>query len=362
MKTDIYGAEVLPPAVLQQVTAFLSFKDQNFAAQVKYLGLDPAHDFMHSDLSCVDFSNCDLRGFNFTGADLRDSIGVNVLWDSSTNFTNADVRGSLFWYFLENAKYFDAHPEDLETVRRLTSETWTNAILGVERLLQADKGRGSSIRIAHAVFDETKSSVVRSNVLAFMRIASDNVEDHKNFIFNVFARHPDQPGIVISGIRTLSAFYQDEMDVFSWLTAFLQNPNQDMRREAFKGLIASKHFMRGISSIREYVINSGDSLTRRIFLGRLARLAGEGFVRAAIDTEVSNFLDFAQSISSRKFEEMARKTLGHFDLFREQASYSIQEVAHAEKVHQDNVRELAHNYRTHLQALAKQYKIPFVFT
>ena len=135
-----------------------------------------------------------------------------------------------------------------------------------------------------------------------------------------------------------------------------------MRREAFKGLIASKHFMRGISSIREYVINSGDSLTRRIFLGRLARLAGQGFVRAAIDTEVSNFLDFAQSISSRKLEEMARKTLGHFDLFREQASYSIEEVAHAERVHEDEVRELARNYRTHLQALAKQYKISFVFT
>jgi Pentapeptide repeats (8 copies) len=186
LKISGFEIQILPTEILDLACDFLRYKDQNFAAQVKYLGLEPATDFQHSDLSLVDFSNCDLRGYNFTGSNLRGCFGINVLWDASTNLTDVDADGSLFSYAIEKVRYFAAHPEDRETVQKLTREIWTNAILGVERLLQTDKGKGSSLKIAHAVFDETSSSVVRSNVLAFMRIATDSAASHKAFIFNIW--------------------------------------------------------------------------------------------------------------------------------------------------------------------------------
>jgi hypothetical protein len=293
---------------------------------------------------------------------LRGCVGIGVVWDASTIFTDADAEGSLFAYDIEKAGYFESHPEDRETVRRLTGEIWTNAILGVERLLQTDKGKGSSLKIAHAVFDETQSTVVRSNVLAFMRIATDNTADHKSFIFNIFAKFADEPSIVIAGIRTLSAFYKDDIGVFNWLKTFLESPNPHMRREAFKGLIASKQFMRAVSSLREYAVDSGDSLTRRAFLGRLAETAGPSYVRAATDSEVSNFLDFAQPITFRKLEEMALKTLQLHRLKARQlaTSHNITSAGPV-SVGEHEVRELARDYKKYLKVLAKQYKIPFVF-
>jgi hypothetical protein len=363
LKTSGFETEVLPKDFWEKAQAFLSRTEHNFVAQVEHLGLDRSCDFRYANLADIDFSNCDLRGFDFTGSDLRDCFGTHVRWNNTTIFKSADGRGSLFAYDIEKAKYFASHPEEQETVRRLAGEIWTNAILGVEGLLQSDKGKGSSLRIAHAVFDETSSAVVRSNILAFMRIASDSAAEHKAFIFNVFARYSDQPTIVIAGIRTLGAFYKDDISVFKWLRCFLKSPDRDMRREAFKGLIASKHFLRGIGSLRDYAINSGDSLTRRLFLGRLAGFAGPGYERAAADTEVSNFLDFAQPITRRKLEEMAFRALQMHRLkVRQQAtSHNVTEAAPIVRVKEHEIREMARDFKKYLSALSKQYKIPFVF-
>lgn len=363
MKSLEFDEELLTPDFWESAHRLLSLKNQNFVAQVKQLGWNPALDFRHADLAGIDFSNCDLRGFDFTGADLRGCYGTRVTWDSSTIFDNTDARGSLFEYAIQKARYFEAHPEDYAIVQRLAGELWSSAIVGVEGLLRSDKGKGPSVKIAQAVFDETKSTVVRSNILAFMRIATENAEQHKAFIFNSFARFSDQPSIMIAGIRALSAFYKDDIAVFNWLKLFLRSEDPNMRREAFKGLLASKHFMRGIGALRDYAIASEDSLTRRLLLGRIARVAGPGYVRATTDTEVSNFLDFAAPITRKKLEAMALQTLQLQRLrSRELAtSHNATEASTIVKVTEQEVREMARDFKKYLSVLGKQYKIPFDF-
>jgi hypothetical protein len=363
LKISGFEAETLPADFWEQAQTLLSFREHNFVAQVERLGWDRSRDFRHADLAGIDFSNCDLSGFDFTGSDLRGCYGTRVRWDSSTILANVDARDSVFEYGIQKAKYFDSHPEEYAIVRRLAGELWSNTILGVEGLLRSDKGKGSSIKIAQAVFDETKSTVVRSNILAFMRIATDSAEEHKSFIFNAFARFSDQPYIMIAGIRALSAFYKDDLTVFNWLRRFLRCDDENLRREAFKGLLASNHFMRGISAVRDYAINCGDSLARRLFLGRLASVAGPRYVRASTDTEVSNFIDFAQPITRKKLEEMAFRTLQMQRLkARQQAtSHNVTEASPVVHVKENETRELARDFRRYLSALGKQYKIPFVF-
>lgn len=77
---------------------FLNFESNNFSEQIAFFGLDPAHDLRHADLSFADFSNSDLRGFDFTGANLQGAVGVDVNWDGTTNFQDADVASSVFAY------------------------------------------------------------------------------------------------------------------------------------------------------------------------------------------------------------------------------------------------------------------------
>ena len=363
MKTDAFESEVLPAEFWKKAEALLACRDENFVKQVEALGWDRTSDFRHADLSGTDFSNCDLRGYDFTGADLRDCVGINAKWDASTNFAGSDATGSLFEYSINKARYFGDHPEQLEVVRQLTKEIWYNTILGIEGLLRSHSKDNPSLEIVHAVFDETTSTVVRSNILAFMRLASDSAAEHKAFIFNSFAKFSDQPAVVIAGIRTLGVFYRDDIVVFRWLKCFLQNENVSLRREAFKALLASKHFMRGISSLREHAMSSEDSLTRRAFLGRLARLAGPSYVRATTDISVSNFIDFAQPITRRKLEEMAHRTLmmQRLKARQQSTSHNVTEASTVVRVKENEVRELARDYRRYLAALGTQYKIPFVF-
>lgn len=168
---------------------------------------------------------------------------------------------------------------------------------------------------------------------------------------------------MIAGIRAISAFYKDDMAVFNWLKLFLKSDDRNMRREAFKGLLASKHFMRGIGALRDYAIGSEDGLTRRLLLGRLAKVAGPGYVRATTDTEFSNFLDFAEPITRRKLQAMALQALQLQRLrSRELAtSHNATEAGTIIRVTDEEVREMARDFKKYLSALGKQYKIPFVF-
>jgi hypothetical protein len=121
--------------------------------------------------------------------------------------------------------------------------------------------------------------------------------------------------------------------------------------------------MRGIGALRDYAINSGDSLTRRLLLGRLAGFAGSRYVRATADVEVSNFLDFAEPITRKKLEAMALRTLQLQRLrARESAtSHNVTEASPIVRVQEHEVRELARDFKKYLSALGRQYKIPFVF-
>ncbi len=80
----------------EQFNAVANAKTDNFVDLALMIGLDPKKDFRFGDLADVDLSNCDVRGFDFTGADLRRVKGTKVIWDSTTILTGADIEDSIF--------------------------------------------------------------------------------------------------------------------------------------------------------------------------------------------------------------------------------------------------------------------------
>lgn len=222
MKTNPTLDELITPNVLELSARFLSFENTNFNAHVQLLSLDPTADFRFADLSGVDFTNSDVRGYDFTGADLQGATGVNVRWDKTTILDQANIGDSLFSYRLARDRFLADNPAIARQVTRLKNDYWCNTILGVEKLLRDKKNR-HGIRIARAVFDETSDTVVRSNVLLFMRLTVDSGEEHRQFIYNIFASHAEQTNVIVAGIRALNALYSDQKANLNIFMAYLNH-------------------------------------------------------------------------------------------------------------------------------------------
>lgn len=79
-----------------QLLAILEADTSNFVELGRIAGLDPSKDYRFANLERSDFSDCDIRSFDFTGADLTNSTGTNVVWDETTILTDADITGSIF--------------------------------------------------------------------------------------------------------------------------------------------------------------------------------------------------------------------------------------------------------------------------
>lgn len=79
-----------------EMKALLEAETDNFVALCEIAGLDPKTDLRGANLVGVDFTECDIRGFDLRDADLTRTRGTNVTWDSTTNFEGANLTGSIF--------------------------------------------------------------------------------------------------------------------------------------------------------------------------------------------------------------------------------------------------------------------------
>jgi pentapeptide repeat protein len=363
LKTSALLSEVIRSEVVDLACRFLLCEETDFHAHINLLGLNPKTDFRYADLACIDLSNSDLRGFDFTGSDLQGATGVNVKWDDSTILDHAQLADSLFEYRLARERFFVNNPLLHDEVQRLSKSYWTQTILGVERRLRKEGDSVDSTRIAQAVFDGVSDITVKSNILFFMRLALVDKEAHKGFIYNIFAQHSDNLSIVRAAIRALSSLYRNDLGAFNILVKYMGHKDKSIREEALNGVVGSKHLLRVFDMVHAHVMSSTNSLVRRMFLGRAARLAGPEFLAAAHDADVLNYLDFAETISYRKVFLGAQTALLNekSDRMIEYESYRIGELEGLLDINEGQIAKRAKKHRELLEALRDQFKIPLVF-
>ena len=364
MKTSIELNEVVTQNVFNLVARYLEFDGEHFNAHVEFLGLDPSHDFRFADLAGLDFSGADLRGFDFTGADLRGVTGANVEWDKTTILDGADTSDSLFAHRLRRSKFLSGNPTVAKRIDKLLKEHWTNTILGVEKVLNDEKYLYGT-KIAQAVFDDTDDIVVRSNVLLFMRLTSDSGEEHREFIFNIIARHGSEVNVVRAALRALAALYPDNKASLNVFKAYLAHEDWTIRKEALGGIINSVHLPNMLSDIFPYLSGSTNGLFRREVLARIAQRAGADYIVACWDTDVSNALDYEEPITERKLQSIAeaailRKRYAQIARDPRRLGHHLR-MEDALNVKQNLIFESAATHKALLEQLRLRYSIPFVF-
>jgi uncharacterized protein YjbI with pentapeptide repeats len=97
----------LGKSVLAQISRISETNEEAFDHLVKMAGLSVDEDLQGCDLSEVDFSNCDLRGWNLRDCNLSRSFGYNIKIDDTTDLSGADLTDSVFLsyqYFSETLK------------------------------------------------------------------------------------------------------------------------------------------------------------------------------------------------------------------------------------------------------------------
>jgi len=365
LKTNVELDELVTPAVFKLAANYLEFRGTNFNDHVEFLGLNPKSDFRFADLAGVDFSDANLAGFDFTGADLRGATGANVQWDKTTILTGADTEDSLFAYSRKHDKFLAENPSVAKQIKLLVENHWTNTILGVEKLL-SDKRSPHGMKIARAVFDETDDVVVRSHVLFFIRLATESSEEHREFLFNVIAKHGNELNVVRAVLRALAALYPDNKGALNLFKAYVHHDDETIRVEAMSAIINSAHLPSILQDIIPTLKDSRYGYLRRTVLARIARLEGPDYLAASRDTNVANALDYDEPITEWKMESIARAAIltERYAIIAKIAG--SRRGAHEKKLEEAlNVKEReilprTSEYYELLKALRNKYGIPFV--
>src|SRR5215471_11093398 len=96
----------LAPRDRRRVEAVLCSQSACFSDLIKTAGLNPTTDFRFANLSAVDFYGSDLRGYDFTGANLSETRWFCATWDKTTILKDSiltDSRG------LESIEFLIVH-------------------------------------------------------------------------------------------------------------------------------------------------------------------------------------------------------------------------------------------------------------
>jgi uncharacterized protein YjbI with pentapeptide repeats len=131
MKDCPFLSNVLSEAALSRFEALAAAPHVTFQEQVKLTGLVPAKDFQNADLRNIDLTDSDPSGFNFSGADLRGSIGIRVKWDETTIFDSADLSGSIFAAKIRLRTLFDTDERANSLLASVARQNWSAQIIWV---------------------------------------------------------------------------------------------------------------------------------------------------------------------------------------------------------------------------------------
>lgn len=245
----------------------------NFNTLVEISGLNPKSSFRYADLRGVIFDDTDLRGFDFTGANLLGARGRNVVWDTTTVLDDAEIEGSIF----AEGKIDD----DWELYPNLAQRHWTDIIIWMDGLLAHEKDFAENGRILLRLFSTFSDSFVRRRALQVLARKQSFETILKIISENVFEPHDRK--LVPVAFKVLEQLYSHHPEA---VTAFVI--------KQLKGPVVSDaanflaRYLKGkrLAMLVTFVSRSNSAALRKQFIASL--IEREGTVRATVARDPLN--------------------------------------------------------------------------
>ena len=265
-----------------------------FTDLVKKYAMDPKKDFMHANLSGVDFSFCDITGYSFYGSDLTNCTGVDVTFDQSTIIENADVDGSFFQY-----EYLIRRRTEDKRFNSRKNNIAQDELHKAEFISDVIKDINSSeddALIAKSFLHETESSFDINAGLFALRKREGSGRDFYQLATSLLAKHYDRDKVVSSIAFLLGIGRQSTEYDIKLLLSLVKDKRFPVALNASNSLSSRKTKPKDEDGLFK-IIFSDDWKNHRIIVGK-TRGSKDTFAKLKIENGKQKFVEWIPDFKS----------------------------------------------------------------
>ncbi len=311
--------------LIEKMTQLEKVDSENFQQMVLVLGLDPKFDFRYSNLCDTDLSDCNLCGYDFTGADLSGAHGINVKWDTSTIFENADFENSIFSHSARQKQLFASNPTWNSELESLSRQNWTHQILWYadNTKIRESEGLLKIMSIGYELYRNSKDASVKNNILYFSsRIHRELNINHRDFLINLLNSTSIHDSEFANVLNVLVSMYAEDHIVQNLLFSLLRKGPAKVRQLAYATLMNSKKYPNFKGYIDDAITTEEYSSVRKAYLEIRAKMLSDDCYLSVLSPSGKSVIDFNEVITSYKIRNMAKSIMrversgkNNFDIF-----------------------------------------------
>lgn len=312
--------ELLVPGEIEAAFERVCKTSGEFLEACIALELDPARDFRFSNLRDVDFSGADLRGFDFQAADLRGSYGADVIFDSSTNFKDADLQGSCFATYYREVQLFRSNPMAGRMYRALFEEDPFEISAWLHQRFRNRRESHSILRRADAdtaailcqkLLADNIDLTKRTDLFYFLRSITGSPIELRELMLSIFARQSENTSLIEKFAMIASSLHRDDPDVRSFVLQLCSAKSPRIRKAAFKASFNTGIFMQNFEKMKALLLQPENEGIRKDFILQAAIGLGRSHVSAInygalLDgVEVTDVLDLHEFFDKEMGKQVA---------------------------------------------------------
>ncbi|TBY74095.1 pentapeptide repeat-containing protein [Rhizobium leguminosarum] len=300
----------------KSMAAVFETETSNFGDILRVAHLDPSRHLRHADLRGVDLSNMNLEGFDFTGCDLRGVYGIDTKWDPATTILDdAQLDGSMFAHRMK-VHLFLQTASGRKAYRSIYGLPWQQQVLWLMKVLRRDAPDLERDRIiASALFDGTRDSFVKGEVLdAMERAAVMQEDDLYGFLLEIINTHHNDIHLIDRAMRILTrSNIKTKPLVWSMIKGLLKSTDQRIVMKAVAFLVVMADNPDKILEVADTALSHRNSAVRKSYIHAVARRLGVGYNLLVRDPVSREIRDIGAKISQNEFSLLERNIRRAYD-------------------------------------------------
>ncbi|UVK39954.1 pentapeptide repeat-containing protein [Mesorhizobium sp. AR10] len=310
MKDSPYLTGILSESQVAALQSVAKASEAPFEQMVKLGGLQPSRDLRFADLQGVNISDSDIRGFDFTGADLRDCVGVRFKMDSTTILDGAELSGSIFAAKARLNTYFESDERARKLLTTVARGGWVEQIEWAgKNLSSSGKYHDVAVPIVEELFYRAVDPFLKAELMRYVapRLGSDKAL--REMLFAAISDQPDTVTLVRSAASLLKRHgMASDTSVRQIMLSLVDSPNNGVREKAVQFIMRSRPAASEIDLIREKA-KAGDNHFGGLFVAETARRLGDDYDLVTRDPGSNATFPLGTMISSQIRYLIARRWL-----------------------------------------------------